>query len=45
VVGEVSQQPARVRPIQLPSRLTSAELEAHAKFVSELGADAIWNQA
>ena len=45
VVGEVSQQPARVRPIQLPSRLTPAELEAHAKIVSELGADAIWNQA
>jgi DNA polymerase-3 subunit epsilon len=43
VVGEASQQPARARPAPLPVRLTAAELEAHAKFIAELGADAIWN--
>ncbi|MGZ6008242.1 MAG: DNA polymerase III subunit epsilon [Rhizomicrobium sp.] len=35
---------ARTRPTPLPSRLTSAEAEAHAAFVAkELGKDALWN--
>jgi DNA polymerase-3 subunit epsilon len=35
----------RARPEALPSRLTRAEAEAHAKFVAEeLGGDALWNK-
>jgi DNA polymerase III subunit epsilon len=35
---------ARSRPTPLPSRLSQAELEAHAVFVTEaLGSDAVWN--
>jgi len=45
IAAEVTMQPARIRPIPLAPRITQAELEAHAKFVIDLGADAIWNQA
>jgi DNA polymerase-3 subunit epsilon len=45
VVGEASQQPARVRLAPLAPRITQAELEAHARFVADLGPEAIWNQA
>jgi len=45
VVKEAAQQAARSRPTPLAPRISDAELEAHAKFVIELGADAIWNQA
>ena len=45
VVKEAIQQAARTRPNPLAPRITDAELEAHAKFVIELGADAVWNQA
>ncbi|HVP84577.1 MAG TPA: DNA polymerase III subunit epsilon [Rhizomicrobium sp.] len=45
VVKEAAQQAARTRPTPLAPRISDAELEAHAKFVIELGADAIWNQA
>jgi DNA polymerase-3 subunit epsilon len=39
-------RPARPRPEPLPSRLTAEEAVAHAAFVaSELGANALWNQA
>ncbi|WP_421761785.1 DNA polymerase III subunit epsilon [Devosia sp.] len=34
--------PARQRPAPLPSRLTQAELAAHASLVGTLGADALW---
>ena len=34
--------PARRRPAPLPSRLTQAELAAHASLVGTLGADALW---
>lgn len=34
--------PARQRPQPLPSRLTQAELAAHASLVGTLGADALW---
>lgn len=34
--------PARQRPVPLPSRLTQAELAAHASLVGTLGADALW---
>lgn len=34
--------PARQRPLPLPSRLTQAELAAHASLVGTLGADALW---
>lgn len=34
--------PARQRPSPLPSRLTEADLTAHAAFVESLGKDAIW---
>jgi DNA polymerase-3 subunit epsilon len=44
VVKEAVQQAARTRPAPLAPRITDAELDAHAKFVAELGADAIWNQ-
>lgn len=44
VVKEAIQQAARTRPAPLAPRITDAELDAHAKFVAELGADAIWNQ-
>ena len=38
-------RPVRQRPEPLPPRLTAAELEAHAKFVSkELGEAAIWKK-
>jgi DNA polymerase-3 subunit epsilon len=38
-------RPARVRPEPLPSRLTPAELAAHAAFVTkELGDTALWTQ-
>ena len=33
------------RPRPLPPRLTAAEAEAHAGFVAELGAGALWAQA
>jgi DNA polymerase-3 subunit epsilon len=37
-------QPARVRPRELESRLSASEAEAHAAFVTgELGEDAVWN--
>jgi len=40
--GEV--RTARARPEPLPSRLTRAEADAHAQFVTEeLGTDALWN--
>lgn len=34
--------PARQRPQALPSRLSAGEAAAHAAFVAELGADALW---
>jgi DNA polymerase-3 subunit epsilon len=35
---------ARTRPHELPARVSAAEIEAHAAFVTgELGSDAIWN--
>jgi DNA polymerase III subunit epsilon len=35
---------ARVRPHELPQRVSTAEMEAHVAFVTgELGGDAIWN--
>ncbi|WP_321334552.1 DNA polymerase III subunit epsilon [Breoghania sp.] len=40
-VGARSIQP---RPTPLPSRLTEAEMEAHAKFVAKLGDEAVWRQ-
>lgn len=41
--GEDSSRPVRTRPMPLPSRLTAAEAEVHAAFVSEeLGKDAVW---
>jgi DNA polymerase-3 subunit epsilon len=30
------------RPLQLPPRLTAAEIEAHGAFVATLGAEALW---
>jgi DNA polymerase-3 subunit epsilon len=33
----------RARPTPLPSRVTDAELMAHASFIATLGASAIWN--
>ncbi|HVZ68004.1 MAG TPA: DNA polymerase III subunit epsilon [Rhizomicrobium sp.] len=44
-IRETVQQAARARPAPLAPRLTDAELEAHAKFIAELGEDAIWNLA
>jgi DNA polymerase III subunit epsilon len=42
--GQDSFRPVRSRPTPLPSRLTTAEAEAHAAFVTEaLGKDALWN--
>ncbi|HEY4126161.1 MAG TPA: DNA polymerase III subunit epsilon [Rhizomicrobium sp.] len=41
--SDLAQQPARVRPAPLPPRITVAEQEAHAVFIGELGAEAIWN--
>ena len=35
---------ARARPQPLPSRLTAAELEAHAAFIAVLGAKALWGR-
>lgn len=43
-VMEMVQETTRTRPKPLPPRLTQAELEAHAKFVAELGEGAIWNR-
>ena len=41
--GEDSSRPVRSRPTPLPTRLTAAEAEAHATFVTEeLGKDALW---
>jgi DNA polymerase-3 subunit epsilon len=41
--GQDSSRPVRARPTPLPSRLTLAESEAHAAFVTEeLGKDALW---
>ncbi|MFD2173077.1 DNA polymerase III subunit epsilon [Rhodobacter lacus] len=34
----------RPRPVPLPSRITEAEMEAHAAFVAKLGDTAIWNR-
>lgn len=34
----------RPRPAALPSRLTDSEKAAHAAFVKELGADAVWQR-
>lgn len=37
-------RPIRVRPMPLPSRLSPAEAEAHARFIlSELGVEPLWN--
>jgi DNA polymerase III subunit epsilon len=33
------------RPRPLPPRITPAEVEAHAAFVAELGAEALWHAA
>ena len=35
---------ARPRPQPLPSRLTAAELDAHAAFIAGLGAKAVWRR-
>jgi DNA polymerase-3 subunit epsilon len=40
--GDVGEWTPSARPNPLPSRLTDAESEAHAEFVSKLGADAMW---
>jgi DNA polymerase-3 subunit epsilon len=32
----------RARPVALPSRLTPAEIAAHAAFVVSLGEQAVW---
>jgi DNA polymerase-3 subunit epsilon len=38
-------RPVRQRPEPLPSLVTAAELEAHAKFVAkELGEAAVWKK-
>lgn len=42
VEQQVHSSSARQRPQALPSRLTSAELELHAKMVESLGDDALW---
>lgn len=42
VEQQVHSSSARQRPQALPSRLTSAELELHAKMVENLGDDALW---
>lgn len=37
-------RPIRVRPVPLPSRISPAEAEAHARFIlSELGVEPLWN--
>jgi DNA polymerase-3 subunit epsilon len=33
---------SRARPVALPSRLTTAEMAAHAAFVASLGDQAVW---
>jgi DNA polymerase III subunit epsilon len=40
--SEEPQQPARQRPIPLPSRVTDVDRAAHAAFVATLGDSAIW---
>ncbi|MDO5703906.1 MAG: DNA polymerase III subunit epsilon [Paracoccus sp. (in: a-proteobacteria)] len=40
----VTAAPATARPVPLPSRLTSAEVEAHAEFVAKLGDKALWQR-
>ncbi len=35
---------AKVRPQLLPARLTQADLDAHAAFIGQLGAKAIWGR-
>lgn len=41
--SDIAQQPARIRPTPLGPRITVAEQEAHAAFIADLGAEAIWN--
>lgn len=38
----LSGSPSRARPVALPSRLTPAEMAAHAAFVASLGEQAVW---
>jgi DNA polymerase-3 subunit epsilon len=40
--GAMSAAMVRPRPQPLPPRITAAEIEAHAAFVSSLGGEAIW---
>ncbi|MCY0092821.1 DNA polymerase III subunit epsilon [Hoeflea ulvae] len=40
---EVVEIGERLRP--LPQRLSAAEIEAHAKLIARIGADALWNKA
>jgi DNA polymerase-3 subunit epsilon len=42
VEQQIQSSSARQRPQALPSRLTSTELELHAKMVAKLGDDALW---
>lgn len=41
---EINQTAKPVRPSPLPSRVTESEMVAHAKFVEDLGEDAIWRR-
>lgn len=43
-VNGISSQHVRQRPQPLPSRLSSEDLAAHAKFVESLGDKALWRQ-
>jgi DNA polymerase-3 subunit epsilon len=43
-VGTVEVIAVEARPHPLPSRLSEAEIEAHARLVAEIGAGAIWRE-
>ncbi len=40
-----SDAPARPRALPLPPRITEAERDAHARFLEEMGPDALWHGA
>ncbi len=42
--GQATYQPRKPRPTPLPSRLSEAEVEAHAAFLATLGENAIWKK-
>jgi DNA polymerase III subunit epsilon len=42
--GQVTFTPRRERPTPLPSRLTEAEIAAHAAFIETLGENPIWKK-